>query len=144
MKLNVSGTESNWDLWKNVKTCVQNKKLYLVPPSRHGHCHPILILPVKMVELPQQTAICRYYCPLVVNHTITNSCKELHLKCGRVPRSVFETLPCMKSSPVLCQNHSFFLLFWNVATFIERHCVYLCYFLQYDEVLFKVKILVKE
>ena len=33
---------------------------------------------------------CKHYCPLVVNPTITNCCKELHLKCGRVPRSVFE------------------------------------------------------
>ena len=31
--------------------------------SRHGHFHLILILPVKMVELPQ-------YCSLVVNPTI--------------------------------------------------------------------------
>ena len=35
-------------------------------------------------------AKCKYYCPLVVNPTITNSYKEFHLKCGRVPRSVFE------------------------------------------------------
>ena len=38
------------------------------------------------------TAKCKYYCPLVVNPTITNCCKELHLKCGRVPRSVFENV----------------------------------------------------
>ena len=56
MKQNVSETESNWHFRKNVKTCLQNKKLYLMPPSRHGHFHPILILPVKMVELPQQHA----------------------------------------------------------------------------------------
>ena len=30
---------------------------------------------------------CKYYCPMVVNPTITNCCKEL--KYGRVPRSVF-------------------------------------------------------
>ena len=35
---------------------------------------------------------------------------------------------------VLCENQSL-LLFQNVATFIESHCVFLCYFLQYDEVL---------
>ena len=34
-------------------------------------------------------ATCKYYCPLVVNPTITNYYKEFHLKCGRVPRSVF-------------------------------------------------------
>ena len=37
-------------------------------------------------------ATCKYYCPLVVNPTITNCCKELYLKCGRVPRSVFENV----------------------------------------------------
>ena len=56
MKQNVSETESNWGFRKNVKACLQNKKLYLMPPSRHGHFHPILILSVKMVELPQQHA----------------------------------------------------------------------------------------
>ena len=35
-------------------------------------------------------ATCKYNCPLVVNPTITNCFKELHLKPGRVPRSVFE------------------------------------------------------
>ena len=34
----------------------------------------------------------KYYCPLDVSPTITNCCKELHLKCGRVPRSVFENV----------------------------------------------------
>ena len=52
----VSKTESNWLFQKNVKTCLQNKKLYLMPPSRHGHFHPILFLYVKMVELVQQHA----------------------------------------------------------------------------------------
>ena len=31
----------------------------------------------------------KYYCPLVVNPIMTNSCKKLHFKCGSVPRSVF-------------------------------------------------------
>ena len=34
-------------------------------------------------------ATSKHYCPLVVSPTITNSCKNLHLKCGRGPRSVF-------------------------------------------------------
>ena len=42
---------------KNVRTFLRNKKAYLMPSSRHGHFHPILILLVKMVELPQQHAI---------------------------------------------------------------------------------------
>ena len=43
MKQNVSDTESNWHFRKNVKTCLQNKA-HLMPPSRHGHFHRILIL----------------------------------------------------------------------------------------------------
>ena len=37
-------------------------------------------------------ATCKYYCPLVVNPTITNCCKEFYLKYGRVPRSVFKNV----------------------------------------------------
>ena len=98
-ELNVSETESNWRFRKNVKTSLQNKKSYLMPPSRHGHFHPILILPVMMVELPQQHAI--------------------HM----------ETSPQTKTSPVLCENQSFFFI-----SKCFHHCVFLCYFLQYDAV----------
>ena len=56
MKENVSETESNRHFQKNVKTCLQNKKVYLMLPSRHGHFQPILILPLRMVELLQQHA----------------------------------------------------------------------------------------
>ena len=37
-------------------------------------------------------ATCKYYCPFVVSLAITNYCKEFHLKCCRVPRSVFENV----------------------------------------------------
>ena len=33
MKQNVSETGSNWRFQKNVKTCLQNKKSYLMPPG---------------------------------------------------------------------------------------------------------------
>ena len=56
MKENVSEIESNWHFRKNAKTCLQNKKSYLMLPSKYGHSHPILILLVKMVELPQPHA----------------------------------------------------------------------------------------
>ena len=42
-------------------------------------------------------ATCKYYCPLVVNPTITNCCKEFHLKCGKVPKSVFANLAMHKN-----------------------------------------------
>ena len=51
MKQNVSETETNRNFRENVKACLQNKKFCLMSPSRYGHFHPILILPVKMVEL---------------------------------------------------------------------------------------------
>ena len=56
MKQNFSKTENNWRFRKNVKTYLQNKKWYLMPPVSHGHFHPILILLEKIVELPQQYA----------------------------------------------------------------------------------------
>ena len=37
-------------------------------------------------------ATCKHYYPLIVKPTITNCCKELHLKCGRVPRYLFENV----------------------------------------------------
>ena len=42
-------------------------------------------------------ATCKSCCSLVVNPTITNCCKEFHLKCERVPRSVFENIAMHKS-----------------------------------------------
>ena len=56
MKQNVSKTESNWHFQKNVKACLQNKKEYLMPHSKHSHFYLIIILPLKMVELLQQHA----------------------------------------------------------------------------------------
>ena len=47
--------KSNRRFQKNVKTCLQNK-LYLMPPSRQNHFHPILIFAVDMVKLPLQRA----------------------------------------------------------------------------------------
>ena len=74
------------------------------------------------------TATCKYYCPLVVNPTITHCCKELHLKCDRVSRSVFEKVAMHKSYSGFVWKPVFFLLFWNVATFIENHCVFVTFY----------------
>ena len=43
------------------------------------------------------TATYKYYCPLVISPTITNCCKGLHLRCGRVPRSIFENVAMHKN-----------------------------------------------
>ena len=79
------------------------------------------------------TATCKYYCLLAVNPAITNCCKEVHVVCDRVPSSVFENVTIHETCPVSCENQSFFLLFQNVATFIESQYVFLCHFLQYDD-----------
>ena len=42
--------------------CLQIKKSHLMPPSRHDHFHLILILPVKIVKLPQQHANTTVHC----------------------------------------------------------------------------------
>ena len=63
MKQNVNETESNWRFRKNVKTC---KNIASVFTTVHWLSN------------------CYYQLP------ITYCCKELHLKYGRVRRSVFE------------------------------------------------------
>ena len=93
-------------------------KPYLIPPSGHWHFHSILILPVKMVELLQQHANATAHClqtlplPIVAKSSILNVEEFLDL--------FLKTSPCMKTSPVLCENQSFFLLFANAVTFIVR------------------------
>ena len=46
---------------------------------------------------PVTTATGKHYCQLVVNPTINCCCKELHLKCRRVPRSVFGNVAMPKN-----------------------------------------------
>ena len=53
-EIECSETGSNLRFRKNVKTCLQNMKSYLISLSRHGYFHPILNLHVKIVKLPQQ------------------------------------------------------------------------------------------
>ena len=60
--------------------------------------------------------------------------KSSILNVAEVLDSSLKTSPCTKTTPVSCENQSFFLLFRNVVTFIKSHFVFLCYFLQYDEV----------
>ena len=103
-------------------------------PSRHGHFHIILILPIKIVELLQQHAkttahwLSTQPLPTAARNSILNVVEFLDLS--------LKTSPCTKTSLVSCKNQSCFLLFRNAATFIESHHVFLCYFLQYDEVFF--------
>ena len=88
--MNVSETESNWRFRKNVKACLQSKKSYLTPPFKAWPFPSDFNFACKDGQVT--TATCKYYCPLVASPTITNCCKNLHLKYGRVPRSVFENV----------------------------------------------------
>ena len=97
-------------------------------PSRHGHFNPILILPVKMVVT---TATCKYYCPLVISHTITNCCKVLHLKCGRVPRSVFETVAMHENYSSFVWKPIFFLIISKCCQLYQKSFCLSLYFLFY-------------
>ena len=63
--------------------------------------------------------------PVVAKSSVLNVGESLDLS--------LKTLPC--TGLVLCKNQYFFLLFRIVATFIEIDCLFLCYFLQYYEVL---------
>ena len=102
MKQNVSETKGIWHFRKNVKTCLQHKKSYLMPPSRHDHFHPVLILPVKMVELPQQHANTIVHwlqtlpLPIVAKSSVLNVVQFLDPS--------FKTSPCINTSPVPCDN----------------------------------------
>ena len=103
-----------------------------MPHSRHGHFHLILILSVKMVELPQQPANTTVHWLQTLPLPIVTKSSILHV--AEFVHPSLKKSPCMKSSPVSCETQSFFLLFRNIATFIESHCLLSCYFLQYDEV----------
>ena len=107
-------------------------------------------------------AACKYSYPLVVKPTITHCCKELHLKCGRVPRSLFENVAMhenrfhMKSSlfshyfkmlPPLSKVTVFSLLlftvWWSNFDLPFRWLLPLSCFFESSQWLFKVKITCK-
>ena len=88
MKQNVSKTGSNRRFRKNVKTCLQNKKVYLLIPAFKAW--PFSSDFNFASKDDQVTAVTCKYCPLVVSPIVTNFCKEIHLEYGKIPRSVFE------------------------------------------------------
>ena len=105
--------------------------MYLMPHSRCSHFHPILILPLKMVELPQQHANNDHWLqapqlPIAAKSSILNIAEFLD--------SPLKTSLCTKTSLILSEFQSFLLLLQNVTTFIKSHQFFLCYFLQHDEV----------
>ena len=128
--------------------------------SRHYHFHPSLILPVKMVT----TVTCKYYWKLVVNPTVTNCCKELHLECDRVPIFAFENVAIHKNysgfvwKPVffliilkccylyrnsLCFSLLLFTAWWSIFHQPFSRLLPLSCFFRSSQLLFKVKITCK-
>ena len=74
-----------------------------------------------------------YYCPLVISPTITNCCKELHLKFGWVCRSVFENAALHKNYSSLVWKPVLLLILSKSCTFTDSHSDFLSCSLQYDE-----------
>ena len=132
MKQNVNERGNNWCFRKNVKTCLQNKKSHLMPLSKQGHFYPNFNFACKNSQVVAAT--CKYYCAL-----LCIGCKPYHqvAKSSILNEAEFwdlslKTSPCTKTSQVSCENQSCSLLLRNVVIFIERHCVFLRYILQYD------------
>ena len=111
-----------------MKTCLQNKKSYLMPPSRHYHFHLILILPMKMVELVQQHANTTVHCIVCIR--VSTPPQKHHppflpshpsLKSANCPSP-----PLFRQSPPL---------YWVFVNLIFRFCVKTSLFSYYFEML---------
>ena len=74
------------------------------------------------------TETCKYHCSLVISPTITIVVKSSILNVAEFLDPSLKTSPCRKTRPISSENHSFFLLFQNIATFIESHCFSLLLF----------------
>ena len=71
-------------VFKKCKNMSTKQESVSMLPSKYGHFHRVT------------AATCKY-CPLVVSPTVTNCCKELHLRCGKIPRSVFENFAMLEN-----------------------------------------------
>ena len=78
------------------------------------------------------TTTWKYYCTLVVNTAITSCCKELHLKCSKVP--VFENITMHKNYSCSVWKPVFSILYCEMFSPLLKIIVFLCYFLQFDVV----------
>ena len=117
MKQNISVTESNWHFLKKCKNMSTKHESISDAAFKAWPFHPILILPVKMVELLQQHANTVHWLktlllPIVAKSSILNIPEFLD--------PFLKTSPCTKTILVLCENQSFFL-FQNAANFMESH-----------------------
>ena len=74
------------------------------------------------------------YSPLAISPTITNCCKEQHIKCGRVPKSIFENVTMDENWSAFMWKPVFFSYYFEMLPPLLKVIVLFCYFLQYDEV----------
>ena len=94
MKQNVSGTESHWCFQKKCRNMSTKQEIVFDAAFKAWLFLSDFNFAFKDSRV---TATCKYYCPLFVNPTIINYYKEFHLKCGRVPRSIFENIFMQKN-----------------------------------------------
>ena len=88
MKQNVSETESYRRFVKKCKN--MSPKQESISDATFKACPFSSDFDFASKDDQGTTTTCRYYSPLVVSPTVTNSCKEPHLKYGKIPRSAFE------------------------------------------------------
>ena len=146
---------------KKVKACLQNKISDATFKARPFSLNFNFLCKDGWIT----AATCKYDCPLVVDPTITNCFKELHLKQGRIPRSVFENVTIHENEsgfmwkPVffliilkfchlywksLCLSLLLFTVWWSIFEQPCRWLLPLSSFYGPSQWLFKVKLLVKE
>ena len=94
MKQNVSEAESNWCFRKNVATSTKQE---IMSDAAFRACPFSSNFNFVYKDGQVTTVTCKYYCPLVVNPTITNCCKELH-HVAEFLDPPLKTSPCMKTS----------------------------------------------
>ena len=130
MKQNVSETKSNWYFQKKCKSMSTKQESVSDTTFKAWPFSSSFNLASKHGGV--NTATCQYF-PLVVGPTITNCCKRTILNIGKFLDPSLKTLACMKTSPVLCENQSFFYYFkmWLPLLKVIK---FFCFLLQHDEV----------
>ena len=84
-----SETESNWRFRKNLKNKSSKPEIVSDATFKTWPFSSNFNFTSKDGRVTAGT--CKYYCPLVLNRTITNYCKVLYLKSGGASGSAFES-----------------------------------------------------
>ena len=94
MKQNVSETESNWHFRKKCENMSTKQESVSDATFKAWPFSSDFNFATKDGRVTAAT--CKYY-PLVVGPTVTNCCKELHLKYSRIPRFAFKNFAMHKN-----------------------------------------------